>query len=535
MMKNHHSKYGKQIKRKSVVRRAGTIFLIYVGMLYMCGGFRGVHVGGNLNNGVNSGLAYFNCNNSPSNRNANIGSHQFLLKSFLIEPYNTTMPLGKKEKTSINSNVSSNKRTLCRLQEKQNMKRNNNLFEQICSIENIEKAFKNAKKGKSHYGEVKKINKNTSQYFNELHQILISGNFKNSKYQVITKKTGGKIRDLYKLPFYPDRIAHHCIVQILAPIWTSLFIRDTYATIPNRGVHDGVKRVKKALKNDPKNTQYCLKIDVRKYYPNVNHEILKNILERKIKCDKTIDLLSLIIDSAPGIPIGNYISQWFGNVYLAYFDHYVKEQLLVNYYFRYADDMVFLSDKKEFLHNILQDVSRYLSEQLKLEVKPDYQIFPVAARGIDFLGYRFFHNYTLVRKSIVQTFKNKTGNHKSTPQNQPSYWGWFKHANTFNLQKKYFDMNKFGEFAEKTHTLKGKKIGIQEVLNKEIIITDFRIMKSKYEKENYTQIQLKIPGNDEDKVVFTGATVLADQLEKYKDKIPFIATIVKPHKYYTFS
>jgi RNA-directed DNA polymerase len=533
-MKKTDTKYVERIKRKNALRKAGVIISTHAGLLYMYGGFRGLHVGGNLNNAANSGLAYFNCNNAPSNRNANIGSHQFLRKIYFIEPCNKTVPLGKKEKTSNKSNVSSTRQTLCSLQEKQIMKRKNNLFEQICSIQNIETAFKNAKKGKSHYAEVKRINKNTSHYFSHLHQLLSSENFKNSEYEVITKKTGGKIRDLYKLPFYPDRIVHHCIVQVLSPIWTKLFIRDTFATIPKRGVHDGVKRVKKALQSDVENTQYCLKIDIRKYYPNVDHETLKNVLSKKIKCDKTMNLLSQIIESAPGIPIGNYISQWFGNVYLAYFDHYVKEQLAIKHYFRYADDMVFLASNKKILHDTLAQVNQYLLSNLKLEIKPDYQIFPVDSRGIDFLGYRFFHHYTLVRKSIVSVFKTKIKSDKPTPQMQPSYWGWFSHANTFNLKNKYFDMNKFSDFAEPTYTLKGDKIGIQEVLNKEIIITNFRIMKSKYEKENYTQIQLKLHENDEEKVLFTGAVVLTDQLEKYKDKIPFTATIVKPHKYYTF-
>lgn len=99
-------------------------------------------------------------------------------------------------------------------------------------------------------------------------------------------------------------------------------------------------KVDKALK-DVENTRYCLKIDVKKFYPSIDHDVLKQIVRRKIKCPDTLALLDQIIDSAAGVPIGNYLSQYFANLFLAYFDHWIKEEVGVKYYFRYADDMVF--------------------------------------------------------------------------------------------------------------------------------------------------------------------------------------------------
>ena len=323
------------------------------------------------------------------------------------------------------------------LQTTKQMKRINGLFEQLVDIHNIERAYKNAKKGKNHYREVQKVEKNRDKYLSKFREMLIHNTFQTGKYEIFKRTTGNKDRIIYKLPFFPDRILHHAIVQVMKPYWMRLLIRDTFSTIPGRGIHDGVKRVKKALKNRNE-TRYCLKLDIKKFFPNIDHDILKTILRKKIKDARFLAVLDEIVDSAPGIPIGNYISQWFSNLYLAYFDHYVKETLHCKYYFRYADDIIILSRTKAHLHDIKQEIERYLYSELKLTIKNNWQIFPVSARGIDFLGYKFFHTHTLVRKSIKQNFK-KTIKNKTTKQKSPSYWGWFAHADTYNLRKKYFD------------------------------------------------------------------------------------------------
>jgi hypothetical protein len=313
------------------------------------------------------------------------------------------------------------------------MKRKGNLYQQLCSRENIEAAFVAASKGKAKYAEVIAINNDPEKYINELQLMLVNKTFKTSEYEVFTKISGNKIREIYKLPFFPDRIVHHCIIQVVQKLWMSVLIRDTFSTIPGRGIHDGVRRVKYAMK-DVENTRYCLKCDVRKYYPSIDHEILKSIIRRKIKDAEFLDLLDQIIDSASGIPIGNYVSQWFGNLYLAYFDHFIKEDLRCRYYFRYCDDLVILGSNKKELHAHIIAINHYLIENLSLKLKSNYQVFPTDQRGLDFLGYRFFHGYTLVRKRIVKAMKHRL----NKPKSMSSYWGWLKHANTHNLTIKYF-------------------------------------------------------------------------------------------------
>ncbi len=290
-----------------------------------------------------------------------------------------------------------------------------------------------ARRGKRHYGEVKMVDGNPTRYFKAIREMLVNKTYRNSPYEVMIKTDGPKAREIWKLPYYPDRIIHHSIVNVLEPIWMRGFIRDTYAALPGRGVHDGVKRIRKALE-DVDGTRYCLKLDVRKFYQSIDHECLKRIIRRKIKDPDLLQLLDLIIESAPGVPIGNYTSQYFGNVYLSDFDHWCKEVLQAKHYFRYCDDLVFLSHSKEQLRDWYVRISDYLS-RLQLTIKSNWQIFPVDVRGIDFLGYRHFHRYTLVRKSIVKNFRRKV--RSKSQEAMAAYNGWFKWADTYNLRKKY--------------------------------------------------------------------------------------------------
>jgi len=320
------------------------------------------------------------------------------------------------------------------------MKRYGNLFEQVVDIDNIERAYLAARVGKRHYREVKMIENDRYRYLFRLRDLIVTGKYRNSDYVIFQRWSGHKLRDIYKLPFYPDRIAHHAIVQVLQPIWMKLLIRDTFSTIPGRGIHDGFNRLKEALR-DKEGTRYCLKFDVQKFYPSVNHDILKSIIRKKVKDTSLLSLLDNIVDSAPGIPIGNYISQWFGNLYLAYFDHYMKEQNGANYYFRYCDDIVALGADKQVLWQQFERAQRYLHNELHLNVKSNYQVFPTGIRGIDFLGYRFFHDDIMVRKSIVKAFQQKVKTShdlEHLSRSAASYYGWFIHADAKGLINKYF-------------------------------------------------------------------------------------------------
>lgn len=313
------------------------------------------------------------------------------------------------------------------------MKRHGGLWERVCSTENIELAHRKAKRGKRRYTEVKMVDADPAYYLGRIEAMLREKTFRNAPYVEMIRNDTGKVRLIKKLPYFPDRIVQHCVANVLAPIWDRSFIRDTYAAIPGKGVHDGVRRMKKALA-DVEGTRYCLKLDVRKYYESVDTGILSTIVRQKIKDPDVLWLLDEIIGSSEGIPIGNYLSQYFGNLYLSGIDHFAKEVLRCRYYFRYCDDVVVLASSKENLHRIKTSLEAEL-HTLKLRVKDNWQVFPVDCRGVDFLGYRFFHGYTLVRKRIVQRFKSKV--RRGDKACLAAYNGWFKHANTHNLRMQY--------------------------------------------------------------------------------------------------
>lgn len=319
------------------------------------------------------------------------------------------------------------------------MKRFGNLFEQICTIENLELADKRARKNKANTPGVRIFDRHRDELLPKLLEQLKNGTYHTSPYTTFIIREP-KERVIYRLPYFPDRIVHHAIMNILEPIWVSTMTADTYSCLKGRGIHAAVNKVKTALR-DREGTRYCLKMDVRKFYPSINHEVLKQLIRRKIKDERLLALLDEIIDSADGVPIGNYLSQYFANIYLSALDHKIKEQLRVRYYFRYADDMVILSSNKEELHRIRLIIQDELAK-LKIELKGNYQVFPVESRGVDFLGYVFRHDYTRLRKSTKQRLFRKLQKLTKTMHGEElrcrmsSYNGWLKYCNSQQLTNK---------------------------------------------------------------------------------------------------
>lgn len=313
------------------------------------------------------------------------------------------------------------------------MKRKGNIYRNVCSIDNLLHADVQARKGKATQQSVRDHDSHRGCNILTLHEQLISKTYRTSPYTTFIIHDP-KVREIFRLPYYPDRIVHHAIMNEMEQIFVSVFTADTYSCIKGRGIHGAANAVKSALK-DSANTQYCLKLDIKKFYPSIDHDILKVLLRRKIKDNDLLWLLDEIIDSAPGLPIGNYLSQYLANYYLAFFDHWIKEVKGVKYYFRYADDIVILSPNKPELHQILADIRQYLHDELRLSVKGNYQVFPVAKRGIDFVGYVFYHTHTLMRKGIKKSFARMVASRKNE-KSISSYKGWAKHCNSYNLVKK---------------------------------------------------------------------------------------------------
>src|SRR5436190_4731822 len=181
------------------------------------------------------------------------------------------------------------------------MKRLNNLYQHICSPDNLRVADSIARKGKRKQYGVGLFDRNKEANIQALHESLVNKTFRTSKYKIIPVFEK-KERIVYKLPYYPDRIVHHAVMNLLERIFVSVFTADTYSCIKSRGIHAAHEAVKKALRDVP-GSQYYLKLDIKKFYPSVDHDILKALLRRKIKDKDLLWLLDEIIDSAEGLPI----------------------------------------------------------------------------------------------------------------------------------------------------------------------------------------------------------------------------------------
>lgn len=248
-----------------------------------------------------------------------------------------------------------------------------------------------------------------------------------------------KRRDIHKASVR-DRIVHHAIYRSLYPYFDSRFIFDSYSCRNRKGHHRALDRfecyIQKETNNNTK-TARVLKCDIRKCFASVNHQILKDILSRDIKCPRTLEILNIIIDSfcanpGSGIPLGNLTSQLFINIYLDILDKYVKGILKVDRYIRYADDFIFISQDKYYLHNLWSRISGFLNERLKLSLNPQLRPIRTIYSGIDFLGWVNFPKYRVLRTSTRRKmFHCLTRN--SFNSTIYSYLGLLGHGNAYRL------------------------------------------------------------------------------------------------------
>lgn len=345
------------------------------------------------------------------------------------------------------------------------MKRIKDLYEKIYSIENLKQAHRNARKDKAFYKEVRDVDKNLDNRIQQIHELLKSRSYEVSNYSCSVLRDKGKVRELMKLPYFPDRIVQWAIMLQLEDVFMKTFCTHSCASVKGRGIHRASSLVRRYLRNEDE-AKYCLKMDIRKFYPNIDHHTLKDLLRRKIKDPDVLEILDRIIGSVGsgvGVPIGSYLSQYLANFYLTYFDHWVKEDLKLKYVVRYMDDIVIFHHSKEYLHEVRKQIESYLAENLKLTLKENWQVFPVQDRGVDFVGYRHFFGYCLLRKRTCKRFKHrmklirrKINRGCSLTQSDycaiNSYAGWLKWCDSYRLREKYIGpvQNKVDEYYQKS-------------------------------------------------------------------------------------
>jgi len=319
------------------------------------------------------------------------------------------------------------------------MKTYKNLYPKIYDFDNLHMAYLKARRCKRYRHDVLRFSANLEDNLIDIQNHLIWKTYRTGRYRFFTVYEP-KERLIASLSFR-DRVVHHALHNIIEPIFERSMIYDSYACRKEMGVLSGVQRTTRFLRDSTRRwgRVYCLKGDVKKYFPSVHHETLKQIIRKRIACPDTLEMIDRIIDSTGeevGMPIGNLTSQLFANVYLSELDHFVKEECGVKYYIRYMDDFVILYDDKRVLKNLLEDVEYYLRVALRLRLNDKTQIFPVGPRPIDFLGYRIFPEYRLLRKGNLRRTKRKLKKFArlyalgqiSLLDVQPSIVSWIGHA-----------------------------------------------------------------------------------------------------------
>ena len=347
------------------------------------------------------------------------------------------------------------------------MKTYKNLYEKTYSIGNLVSAFRKARKGKSKKDYVISFEKNLGKNIRLLRDELNNKTYKPSRLKKFVIRDP-KTRTIHA-SIFRDRIVHHAIVNILQSIYNRIFIYDSFASRKFKGTHEAIKRFEYFLRKVSSNGQkikkpfnnnsikgFILKADIKHYFATMNHKILIEILEKNIKDKDFIGLIKIILDNfdtkikGQGLPLGNYTSQFFANVYLNRLDYFVKHRLKAKYYIRYVDDFVILHKDKKVLEEYFIKIGKYL-KNLKLELHPDKSgIYPLKD-GITFLGYRIFYHYKLLRKRNQRQFFGKfkenirlyqEGSMSKEKLNSflQGWFGYSKFANTFKLRQKITEL-----------------------------------------------------------------------------------------------
>ncbi len=326
-------------------------------------------------------------------------------------------------------------------------KRIDNIFDQSLKFKYMYEAFDRTSECKRYNKEVILYKMNLANNITNTLKALLNNTYKIGEYNKF-KITKPKERIIQSLPF-KDRIVQQWYVeQFIKPIFIPKFITDSYACIPGRGVHSAVRRLKKFLYNAylKNKDSYILKCDIAKFFYTINKDILYNIITKYIKDKKVLNLTKIFIydnDESLGIPIGNYTSQYFANIYMNVFDHYIKEQCKVKYYVRYVDDFILVLDSKEQCILIKQKIEKFLNENLGLKLNSKTTYFKINC-GVNFLGYKVFYNHILLRtsnkkkiykkiKKLNKLYENKTFDFEKARQSLNSWIGHAKNANSYHL------------------------------------------------------------------------------------------------------
>ncbi|MEM9948283.1 MAG: RNA-directed DNA polymerase [Cyanobacteria bacterium P01_D01_bin.36] len=354
------------------------------------------------------------------------------------------------------------------------MKRYGNLWPQIIEFENLLLAAQRAQKGKRFRGNVLAFNHAIERELFRLQHELQSGTYRPGGYRTFEIKDP-KSRLISAAP-YRDRVIHHALCNVVMPLLEPTLIEQTYANRAGYGTHKALKQ----FTHWTRQYRYCLQGDIRKYFPSIDHAILKTQLRRKIKCPRTLWLIDTVIDASneqipiieyfpgdtlltpiqrpKGLPIGNLTSQSFANLYLSSFDHFVKEQLKLRHYLRYVDDFAAFSDDRQQLIEAKAAMEEYLAT-LRLKMHPVKSQLFETRHGANFVGFRILPDRIRVRNDNLRRARKRMKNLQrlyaagditldELVQRIRSWEAHLLHGNTYRLRRKLFDCYVFKKGAE---------------------------------------------------------------------------------------
>lgn len=328
-----------------------------------------------------------------------------------------------------------------------------NVYCKNLTYEKLLKAHLDARKGKGSRKEIILFNLKQEDYIKYLLEKLENKTYKHGGYTVFYV-TEPKLRKIEKSK-YMDRIVHRWLVDnILKPYFIPRFIQTTYACIEGRGMHKACLDMQEMMKHCTRiwNNYYILKMDIAKYFDNIDKKILVSILEKRIKDKDVMWLINEILYAnkrEKGLEIGNYTSQMFANIYLNEYDWYVKRNLHIKYFSRYMDDSILLVKTKKEAIQALENIKRFLKENLNLELNSKTQIFK-SSQGVNYCGYKINEYRLKIRdkgkkklkkkiKYLIYEIKNGKMTSKDAKRYLAGHLGYLKIANTRNLELKIFE------------------------------------------------------------------------------------------------
>lgn len=327
------------------------------------------------------------------------------------------------------------------------------LFDHVVSLENLFKAWQEFKRGKANKIEIQQFAFNLENNIFKLHNRLVQKTWKPDPYISFYVKDP-KLRHIHKASA-KDRVFNQALFRVLYQIFDKWFIFDSYSCREGKGTHRGVLRLKSYIRKNSHNytrPTFSLKCDVRKFFDNINHDILFDLIKRRIPDPHVLNLIRMLLESfetnpGVGLPLGNVTSQLFANVYLNELDQFVKHILKVKYYVRYCDDFIIIDPDKAALQRYIQVINIFLRERLHLFLHPNKIIIRKCTQGIDFLGYVVLPKYITLRTKTkrrilrkIKFIKKQLNQNIITPKTFDhtiqSYLGMLMHCEGHRIKQK---------------------------------------------------------------------------------------------------